>query len=254
MYTRLQRHGGLVPARDTGCVHDGHAGADRLGTGRCLSRRADPTVWSVGSSTRPPLTRRSALRAEERRRTSRAPSPMNRHPSGARTSVRRNPGRRRDVPAGWTTVGPGRKKRKRSKEALFRFLSFLSATTAGRQGIPPGDGQANGDRRMSSRPAIRSVPIRLSSSPLASHERWGGRARLPPSRRPFYRDPARQEPRPTGFMAGGQVRKEPGTLSGPADLGASHTTWDGLDGRPGKLGPYFLPAKHAKGRQKRSWF
>ena len=47
----------------------------------------------------------------------------------------------------------------------------------------------------------------------ALHEPWGGRARLPPSRRPFHHDPARQEPRPTGFMATEQVRKEQGTLS-----------------------------------------
>ena len=82
---------------------------------------------------------------------------------------------------------------------------------------------------------------RLSSRPAVGQTRKSG-------------EPAGWKACPTSMLiAGEQVRKEREALPGPADLGASPTTWDGLDGRPGRLAPCFLPAKHAKSRQRTSW-
>ena len=53
----------------------------------------------------------------------------------------------------------------------------------------------------------------------ALHEPWCGRARLPPSRRPFHHDPARQEPRPTGFMVTAHGREAKGSSHEPRPVG-----------------------------------
>ena len=69
-----------------------------------------------------------------------------------------------------------------------RCLAFQACPVRSREGIHFGGCRQPGDRH-------------------ALHELGSGRARLPPSRRPVHHVQARQEPRPTGFMASEQVRK-----------------------------------------------
>ena len=55
-----------------------------------------------------------------------------------------------------------------------------------------------------------------------------GSARLRPSRRSPYHNPARQEPRPTGFIAPGQVQEEQGALPIPSPPFPCHRPFAGF--------------------------